>query len=408
MTESVFHDLKVLDFSWVVAGPAIGRVLADYGATVIRVETTKRVDTARLIGPFHKGLPGVENSALYGNVNAGKLGFALDMTNEHAREVILDLVRWADILVESFSPGVMKRWGLEYETLCKIRPDLIMLSTSLMGGTGPYSNFAGYGNIGAAVSSCMNIGGWPDKPPRGPFGPYTDYVGPRFSLVTLLAALDQRGRTGQGCNIDLSQAEAGIHFLAQGMLDYYVNGKVTERMGNRDLQMAPHGVYPCRDTEAGDSSFVAIAVRNDAEWKRLATLVNGEKLANDVRFVSIEDRLLSCDLLDEIIGEWTAQMPANEVETLLQSNHIPAHNVASSVDALSDPQLQYQGHFIELDHPLHRKTVVEGARYKFSDTTAVVTRPAPTYGQDNEYILRYILNYDANRIAELETAGLLK
>jgi len=220
MTNMPLQDLNVLDFSWVVAGPAVGRALADFGATVIRIETTNKIDTARLIGPFHDGITGPEHSALYGNVNAGKYGMTLDMSNEKAREVVLDLVRWADIVVESFSPGVMKKWGLDYETLRAVNPTLIMLSTSILGNTGPYSKFAGFGNLGSAMSGIMNIAGWPDEPPKGPFGPYTDFVGPRFSLVMVLSALDHARRTGEGCYIDLSQVETGIHFIAQGILNY--------------------------------------------------------------------------------------------------------------------------------------------------------------------------------------------
>jgi len=413
MSDLPLQDLKVVDLSWVVAGPAIGRVLADYGASIVRVESATRVETARVVGPFHGRKMGAENSVLYGNVNAGKLGLALDLSNEQARAVVLDLVRWADVLIEAFSPGVMKRWGLDYETVRQVNPELIMLSTSLMGATGPYSTFAGYGNIGAAVSGFQNLVGWPDRPPHGPLGPYTDYVGPRFSLVMLLAALDHRRRTGEGCNIDVSQAEAGIHFLAPQVADYFAQGHVAERIGNRDLQMAPHGVYACRDREDGDAtrvtaSWVAIAVRDDAEWQKLATLIGSVELAQDERFSSLADRLHQAALLDEIVETWTKLATAQEVEATLQAEGIPAHVVATSADTLADPQLQFREHFIELDHPLHGKTVVERSRYKLSRTPAEVKRAAPTFGQDKDYILRDILHYDKDRIAALETAGVFK
>ncbi len=190
-----FEDLKVLDLAWVVAGPLIGRTLADYGATVIRVESAKRIDTARVMGPFPGGKMDVQQSALYENCNAGKLGLALDLSSPQGQEIIRKLAEWADVVVESFSPGQMKRWGLGYETLRERNPDLIMLSTSLMGQSGPYSSFAGYGNVGAAMAGFQHLVGEAGALPIGPFGPYTDYIGPRFSIVTLLAALDQRERT---------------------------------------------------------------------------------------------------------------------------------------------------------------------------------------------------------------------
>lgn len=408
MSDLPLSDLKIVDLSWVVAGPAIGRALADYGAQIVRVESGTRIETARVVGPFHEGKPGVERSALYGNVNAGKLGLSLDLSVESARNVVRDLVRWADVVIEAFSPGVMTRWGLDYQALRQIKPDLIMLSTSLMGATGPYATFAGYGNVGAALSGFQNIIGWPDRSPHGPFGPYTDYVGPRFSLVILLAALDHRRRTGQGCAIDLSQAEAGIHFLAPQMADYFAQGRVTERQGNRDPSMAPHGVYLCREREDGLVSWIAVAVRDDAEWQRLAVMIDGEELARDPRFSTLSDRLANVAQLEEIVGAWTQTLTSQEVEEMLQEAGIPAHNVATSGDALVDPQLQFLGHFIELDHPLHGKTVVERSRYQLSDTPAQTTRVAPTIGRDNIYILRTLLGYDDAHIAELETAGALR
>ena len=408
MSTRPLEDLKVLDFSWVVAGPMVGRVLADFGATVIRVETTKKVDTARLIGPYQEGKPGVENSALFGNVNAGKYGMTLDMSTEAAREITLDLVRWADVVVESFSPGVMKKWGLDYESLCQINPKIIMLSTSLLGSTGPYSKFAGFGNLGSAMSGIMNLAGWPDEAPKGPFGPYSDYIGPRFSLVMLLAAVDHSKRTGKGCNIDMAQVEAGIHFISQGMLDYEVNHKEIDRNGNADKQMAPHGVYPCLGHTPLTASYVAISIQNDEQWQTFATIMDGKELAANQDYLTFEQRLENTEMIDKIITQWTSQLTALDVERILQSNQIPAHIVASSKDALEDPQLQHRGHFIELDHPLHHKTVVEASRYHLSDTPASVQRPAPMIGQDNEWILRNVLKYDENTISSLLTSGICK
>jgi benzylsuccinate CoA-transferase BbsF subunit len=403
-----FADLKVVDLTWVVAGPTVGRVLADYGATVVRVETAKRVETARLVGPFHVGVPGPERSALYGNVNAGKLGLALDLSLEPARAVVRDLVRWADVVAEAFSPGVMRRWGLDYESLRDIKPDLIMLSTSLMGQTGPYAGYAGYGNSGAALSGFQNLVGWPDRPPIGPFGPYTDYVGPRYSLVAVLAALEYRRRTGEGCYIDHSQAESGINFLAPAFVDYFATGRIAERAGNADLQMAPHGVYPCLTEEGRPDTWVAIAVRNDDEWVRLAELIGGPEFAADGHFASAEQRLACADELDLLLGTWTAQRCASEVEELLQERGIPAHTVQASNDYARDPQAQHRGHFVQLAHPLHGETVVEASRFRLSRTPAITETSAPTFGRDSDHVLRNILGYSDERIAALTEIGSLQ
>jgi crotonobetainyl-CoA:carnitine CoA-transferase CaiB-like acyl-CoA transferase len=185
--ELALADVKVLDFMWVMAGPAATRILADYGATIIRIESPTRVDTARTLQPFHANTPGPDASGLFGNCNAGKLGISLDLGNPRSREVVHDLVRWADIVTESFSPKAMRAWGFDYESLRKVKPDIIMLSTCLMGQSGPLSRIAGFGNMAAAISGFHNLTGWPDRKPAGPFGAYTDYVAPRFSAMALWA-----------------------------------------------------------------------------------------------------------------------------------------------------------------------------------------------------------------------------
>lgn len=408
------HALKVVDLSWVVAGPSIGRVLADYGATVVHVESPRRVDTARHMGPFVGGERNLESGALYGNVNAGKLGVSLDLSIEAARAVVLDLARWGDVLVEAFAPGMMKRWGLDYDALRAVNPGIIMLSTSLAGASGPFAAFAGYGGAGAAMSGVQYVAGYPDRPPKGPFGPYTDFVGPRFALLTLLAAIDHRRRTGEGCQLDCAQAEAGIHFLAQAVADHAVNGRIAERNGNRDPVLAPHGVYACAgagpDGPGGDTAcdtpWVAIAVHDDGQWRRLAALVGGE--AQDPRFARAAERHEHADRIDALVGAWTSGQSAARIEGELQSLGIDAHRVSSSADMLADPQLVHRRHYVELPHPRFGRTVVEGSRFQLSETPARVERAAPMYGQHNEQVLRDILGYNGTRIDALRQSGALR
>jgi crotonobetainyl-CoA:carnitine CoA-transferase CaiB-like acyl-CoA transferase len=390
MTPRALSGVKVLDLSWVVAGPAVGRVLADHGAEVVRVESATRLDTARLIGPFHGGTQTPESSALYGDVNAGKLGLTLNLKLEPARDVVCDLVRRSDVVLESFSPGVMEAWGLGYEQLRELNESVIVLSTSLMGQTGPYGRFAGYGNIGAAMSGFQSLVGWPDRPPFGPYGPYSDYVAPRFALVVLLAALDRRLDTGEGCYIDAAQVEAAVHFLAPQIADYEATGRVAERNGNRDAEMAPHGVYPC-----ADGSCVAVAVRDGEDWRAFAELLG---VAADAT---------TADQLDELVAAWTAARTGVEVESLLQAQGVPAHVALDSESVLRDPQLVARGHFVELEHPLHGRTVVQAPRHRLSETPAVVERAAATLGQDNDHVLRDLLGYDDARIAHLNEIGAL-
>src|SRR5215475_15768170 len=279
--------IKILDLMWAIAGPGSTRMLADYGATVVRVESTRRFDATRTVGPFHNAQPGAESSGLFFNMNAGKRMLTLDLSQEAGRAVVLDLVRWADVVAESFSPRAMRAWGLDYESLRRMKPDLIMLSTCLMGQTGPLAQFAGFGNLAAAIVGFTHLAGWPDRPPAGPFGAYTDYIAPWFNATAILAALEYRRRTGQGQHIDLTQSEAALHFLGPALLDYGLNIRVQNRMGNRDVNYAPHGVYPA----AGTDQWIAIAVTNEAQWQALCTAMDRADLLNDARFSTMSARL---------------------------------------------------------------------------------------------------------------------
>jgi crotonobetainyl-CoA:carnitine CoA-transferase CaiB-like acyl-CoA transferase len=405
-TKLPLDGLKVVDLSWVVAGPSIGRVLADYGATIVHVESPKRIDTARHMGPFVGAKRTVESGALYGNVNAGKLGLSLDLSLDEGRSVLRDLVRWSDVLVEAFAPGMMKRWGLDYAALRELRPDLVMLSTSLAGGSGPHAAFAGYGGAGAAMSGVMHLAGYPDRPPKGPFGPYTDFVGPRFALFALLAALDHRRRTGRGCHLDCAQAEAGIHFLGQAVADHAVNGRVAERCGNRDPAYAPHGVYPCRQAPGSDTTWVAIAIREDAQWQKLAKLIGGE--VTHPEWATAAARHAKANKLDDLIAAWTGPQSAAQVEATLQAAGIAAHRASTSADMQTDPQLVHRQHYVTLPHPLFGHTVVENSRFALSETPARVERAAPVYGQDNDHVLGTLLGYNQAHIDALRASGALR
>jgi crotonobetainyl-CoA:carnitine CoA-transferase CaiB-like acyl-CoA transferase len=397
-------DVKVVDFMWALAGPGTTRTLADYGATVIRIESANRVDGARTVGPFPDNKPSHDGSCLFGTYNAGKLGLALDLSKPQAREVVLDLVRWADVVCESFSPKAMRAWRLDYESLREVKPDLIMLSSCLMGQSGPMSSFIGFGNMAAAVAGFYHLCGWPDRPPSGPFGAYTDYIAPRFGAISILAALDYRRRTGKGQYIDQSQAESALHFLAPALLDCAANGRIEQGVGNTDPNYAPHGVYPA----LGDDRWIAIACKTDEHWRSLCTAMDRADLARHESFATLAARYSNRDQLDQIISEWTRGLTAHVAEVLLQQLGIPASAVQDSNDVCHDPQLAARGYLIEIVHPVCGKTVVEGSRFLLSRTPASIARPAPSVGGDNQYVLESILGYDQDRITELVTAGVLE
>lgn len=388
--------VKVLDFTWAIAGPSFTRVLADFGATVVKVESTRRPDGARALMPQWKAGKGLDASATFDDMNAGKLSVALDMSKPPSVDVAKDLVRWADVVVESYSPRAMRKWGMSWPQLREINPQLIMFSTCLMGQTGPLADFAGYGNLAGAITGFYDLAGWPDRPPAGPYGAYTDYISSHVMVATLLAALDHRRRTGEGQHVDLAQAEAAIQFLAPAVLDWTVNGRVWSRDGNRDLDMAPHGVYPA----AGDDRWVAVACADDVQWHALCRLLERPDLAADPELSTARGRVARSDQLDAVVGEWTAQRSTRDIEEQCQAAGVAAHVVAGSADLLADPQLAHQRHFLALEHP-DRGCLLENARFTLSRTPARVDRRAPLLGEHTWEVLTEMLGYDPDRVADL-------
>ncbi|HLW69837.1 MAG TPA: CoA transferase [Candidatus Binataceae bacterium] len=403
MGAQALAGVKVLDFMWVLAGPGITRSMADYGATVVRIEATTRTDPIRTVGPFQRDLVAPESSALWWNNNAGKYGMTLDMSKPEARTIVLDLVRWADIVAEAFSPKAMRAWGLDYESLRAIKPDIIMLSSCLMGQSGPLARFAGFGNLAAAMCGFYNLVGWPDRTPSGPFSAYTDYIAPRFGLAAVMAALIHRRRTGEGQYIDQAQAESALQFLAVPIIDNAANGHSYPPVGNEDLYHAPHGVYPA----AGEDRWIAIACRSEAHWRALREEIGRTELQADGRFRTLAERRQNRVVLDMMIGEWTRNYTAETLERRLQEAGVPAHTVQNAADLAIDPQLAHRGHFVDPPHATAEHAWVENSRFKLSRTPAQIARNAPTLGQHNQYVLEQILGYSEDRIAGLVADGAL-
>jgi crotonobetainyl-CoA:carnitine CoA-transferase CaiB-like acyl-CoA transferase len=295
----------------------------------------------------------------------------------------------------------MAKWGLDYESLRQVSPGLVMISSSLMGQDGPMADYSGWGFMGAAMAGFHSLTGWPDRAPSGPFHSYTDYVVPRLTALALLAALDYRRETGQGQYIDFSQIEAAMHFLTPALLDYSVNGREQTRMGNRDLNFAPHGVYPC----AGDDQWIAVVCENDDQWRALCGVLRLPEVENDSRFRSAGARLAHAEELDRILTQWTATMDRYQAEATLQAAGVPASVVQNSLELSQDPQLAHRGHFVQVPHPVHGTIFTEATSIKLSLTPDTVSRAAPTLGGDAHYILHDILGYSEERITELAADG---
>src|SRR5262249_14096664 len=376
-------DLKILDFSWVGVGPITVKYLADHGATVVRVESHVRLDVVRLGPPWHDATPGIERSQFYASYNTSKYGIALDLSRREAQAIARRLAAWADVAVESFTPRVMREWGLAYEDLRRVNPRLVMLSTCLQGQTGPHALFPGFGQLMAALSGFYATSGWPDRAPAPPYGAYTDFIVPRLAAAALLAAVDHQRRTGDGQHLDVSQFEASLHFLSPALLDYELTGTVAGRAGNRSDHAAPHGAYPC----AGEEQWIAVSVRGDGEWRAFCEVLGGAALRDDARFATHAARVADADALDALIAGATRTEDAAALVRRLQAVGIAAGVVASALDLHADPVLEGWGFFQWLQHPARPPAPYEGHALRLSDTPGRLRWPGALLGAPPAWVL---------------------
>lgn len=399
-----FEGLTVLDFTWVYAGPFATRMLGYYGARVIRVESQTRPDQVRTSGLSRdpNDPDGPENSQQWHSINAHKESLQLNLKAPEARQVVLDLAAKSDIVVNAFSAGVLDRVGLSPAELLEVNPRLIVCSTTLFGQTGPLSPIPGFGNMGAATGGYYELTGWADRLPAGPFLAYTDATSPRLTAALLMAALDHRERTGEGMVLDFSQAEGGIHFLTEAILDQEVNGYSQSRIGNADRWMAPHSVYQC-DNGQGDQ-WVAIACENDDQWKSLTSTVGCVDLADLV----LAERQERENELNGIVQSWCLSKNPSEIMQSLQAVGVPVHQVQNSPEIASDAQLLHREHFVEVPHDVYESTWVEQYGFRLSRSDGKPNRSGPLWGEHNFEILSELLGYDSDAIADLVIAGVLE
>ncbi len=396
-----FAGLKVVDFAWVGVGPISTKFLADHGATVVRVESEVRPDVLRGAVPVKDGVLGLNRSQFFGDFNTSKLSITLDMKHAEARDIARQLVAWADVLVESFAPGAIERMGLGYKDVRKLNPGIVMVSTCLMGQTGPARSLAGYGYHTAAIAGFQAVTGWPDRPPCGPWVAYTDTIAPRFVTTILAAALDRRRRTGEGCFVDLAQLEASLHFLGPELLDLQVHGRKAARLGNRSPYAAPQGCYPC----AGNDQWVAVGVDTDEQWLDLCRAMGLGDLAADAELRTVEGRQTAHDRIDAAIAAWTKGRTPQSVMTALAEAGVPAGVVQRSSDLLRDEQYAHRDFYRYLDHPEMGRIPYAGHQYKIEGYDNGPRTPAPMLGQHSFEVLSEILELSDDDIGAAFASG---
>lgn len=397
--------IRVTDFSWVGAGPITTKLLAAFGADVIRVESTIRPDITRLAPPFKDGVAGVNRSGYYNNRNPGKRSIVLDMRREEARQIAKVLIEKSDVVINNFTLGTMEKWGLGYEACRVARPDVIYVAMLLHGSTGPHRDFMGFGSTMNALVGLNHLTAPPDGEPRGTGTNYPDHVpNPAHAMFAIIVALLHRGRTGEGQYVEITQTETALNIVAPALMNYANNGVVEGPQGNHRPHAAPHGVYEtCRPRE-----WIAIEIRTDEEWQRLREVLGYPGWSGDVRFERMEGRLRHRVELDRMLAESTASYGRDELCDRLVACNIRAAVVANGRDAVMDAQLNARRHWVYLDHPEVGYSLYDDVPIHMSDTPPRLDTPAPLLGDHTREVLVDLLGMSEADYQRLEESGLFR
>ncbi len=403
--KGVFDGLIITSFCWAIVGPLTMKFFADHGATVIRMETAKRPCTLRISTPYKDGEPGINRSGYFNHFSANMYSMNLNMDSPQALEIVKRLVSRSDVIMENFTPGVMEKWGLTYDELKKVKPEIIMLRQSGFGLWGPYAQQPAFGMILAAMAGLPNFIGEPDGIPL-PVGvsPYTDCISPRFATAALIAALDYRNKTGKGQLLDLSQFETALYFIMPALLDSAVNGREPPRLGNSCPYAVPHGVYPCK----GDDRWCTIAVHSDEQWTSFCRVIGKTEYIDDPRFNTLRNRKKHEDEINRLIGAWTINLTPEDVMDRMQVAGVPAGVVKNASEVFEDPQLRHRNLFWPVQHPDMGLFTHLGPSFGLSKTPAQAIMPSPRLGEHTEYVCTRILGMTDEEFVELVGAGVFE
>ncbi len=423
----VLDGVRVLDLTWVVAGPTGARYLAALGAEVIRVEWIGRLDFMRL-GPPLVTLPGekadgaptlgggtpdmvasANRNGVFNDFNAGKRGISLNLGRPEGRELLLRLVERSDVLLESYSANAMTHMGLGLDVLRAANPNLIYVQASGFGATGANSGYVTFGPTAQAVTGLTHQSGLPGREPAGWGFSYMDHTGGYYVAMATLMALLQQRRTGTPVYVDLAQAQAGLFITGTSVLDYVVNGRQSDRVGNTSPHRtsAPHGAYPA----AGVDRWVAIAVNTDEHWDGLLA-ATGDPVLQDPLFATFASRLAHVDQLDAALSAWTRSRDVFDIMRILQRHGVPAGVCQTNADRVErDPQLAARGFFRNLPHTEMGTWPVQDVPFRLSATPAAAGEPlgrgAPCYGEDNAYVYGELLGLSADEQLQLAAAKII-
>ena len=395
MNARALQGVRIADFGHVLAGPYGTMLLGALGAEVIKIETRKRPDEQRV---QHGGgaSSDYESSSNFFEINLNKRSVTLDLSSVKGAEIARRIVAESDIVMENMRPGVMDKLGLGYKDLVKVKPDIIMLSLSGYGATGPYRGYTAYAPCFSCFGGQAELAGYEDAEPNTLTSSCDSRAGTAGTFAMLMA-LNLRDQTGQGQYIDLSSSEVLNAMVGDQMMDYAMNGRSPTRHGNHDAIMAPHNVYRC----TGNDRWVSIAVASQAEWEALVAAIGAPEWTRDPDFATPLSRWNNQNRLDVLIGEWTADKDAYDVMALLQAQGVAATPSAKAKDLFSDPHLVARGAIAEIEHPKlgTRKTIMPP--WKMTQTPPGIFGAAPLLGEGNDYVLRDLLGIPDAELAQL-------
>lgn len=404
MKPQFLKGVRFTDLTWAGAGPFCTKIFSDFGADVLKIESMTRPDSVRMGGPFKDRVPGTNRSGYFASRNTGKKSVSLNLKDPAARELVHAMIRQSDVVSNNFGPGAMDRLGLDYASLCKLKPDIIALSMPMYGSAGPRANLLGVGMTISAATGIMWHTAYGSGDAVGPGTHYPDHAAnPYHAAFAVMAALRHRRRTGEGMEIDLSQVESTANFMGPALVEAATTGSEPPQLGNRSRQHAPHNIF----ATGGDDEWIAIAVTDDAQWQSLCKVMGRDDLGRDSRLVDADGRLAHAAEIESALAAWTRQRNAMEVAAALVRAGVPAAKVQNSRDLIEDdPQLRASGAWQRVDHPEVGSILLNSPPFKIDGERVELDRP-PLLGEHTREVLSQFLGVADGRIAELATRGAL-
>lgn len=397
MDGSALKGVRIADFSWLWAGAYATGLLALLGAEVIKIESMTRVDPSRhMTLTIGQAFEGVNHSPVFNGINLNKLSITINLKKTEGVELAKKIVKISDIVTQNMRPGAMDRLGLGYDVLKRVKPDIIMLSSSAFGAEGPYHKYGGYAPSFTCYSGLAHLTGYHDGPPN-PMTGSTDLMSAATAAFAMIAALNYRQQSGRGQFIDLSSIESLAVFTGDAIMDYVMNGRIQSRQGNRDSIMAPHNCYRCR----GDDKWISIAVSTEEEWQAFCGVLNYPEWVKDERFADAFCRWKNQDELDKLVEEWTVNYTHYEIMEMMQNVGVAAMPSFSNEEILNNPHFKERGLAVEVEHKAMGRQVILGAPWRLSRTPAKINSPSPLLGEHNDYVFGELLKIPRHEIKKL-------